>query len=68
VLNVTVLFHECFSFHDLLHCWQAASLLKYKVNHRESLTLAAKHLNYECSEDLIEFVYEKLRPKEKVFT
>jgi hypothetical protein len=69
VLNVTVLFHECFpSFHDLLQCWRAASLLKHKVNRRESLALAAKHLNYECNEDLAEFVYEKLRILKKKFS
>uniref|UniRef100_A0ACD5XZK0 Uncharacterized protein n=1 Tax=Avena sativa TaxID=4498 RepID=A0ACD5XZK0_AVESA len=49
-------------------CWRAASLLKHKVNRRESLSLAAKHLNYECNEDLAEFVYEKLRILKKKFS
>ncbi|CAM0950224.1 unnamed protein product [Alopecurus aequalis] len=49
-------------------CWRAASLLKLKVNHRESLAIAAKHLNYECNEDLAEFVYEKLRILKKKFS
>lgn len=49
-------------------CWRAASLLKHKVSRRESLALAAKHLNYECNEDLAEFVYEKLRILKKKFS
>lgn len=49
-------------------CWRAASLIKHNVNHRESLALAAKHLNYECNEDLAEFVYEKLRILKKKFS
>ncbi|XP_062206434.1 uncharacterized protein LOC133908424 isoform X2 [Phragmites australis] len=48
-------------------CWRAASILKHKVNHRESLTLAVKNLNYECNEELAEFVYEKLRILKKKF-
>ncbi|PNT66056.1 hypothetical protein BRADI_3g06450v3, partial [Brachypodium distachyon] len=49
-------------------CWRAASLLKHKVNRRESLVLAAKHLNYECSEDLASYVYDKLRILKKKFS
>ncbi|KAF8775853.1 hypothetical protein HU200_004246 [Digitaria exilis] len=48
-------------------CWRAASLLKHKVNHTESLTLAVKSLNYECSEELSEYVYGKLRILKKKF-
>ncbi|KAL6622402.1 hypothetical protein ACP70R_032281 [Stipagrostis hirtigluma subsp. patula] len=48
-------------------CWRAASLLKHKVNHTESLALAVKHLNYECDEGLAEFVYDKLRILKKKF-
>ncbi|KAL5225839.1 hypothetical protein ABZP36_012478 [Zizania latifolia] len=49
-------------------CWRAASLLKHKVNHRESLSLAVKNLNYECNEGLAEVVYEKLRILKKKFS
>ncbi|KAM0907079.1 hypothetical protein ACQ4PT_016361 [Festuca glaucescens] len=49
-------------------CWRAASLLKHKVSRRGSLALAANHLNYECNEDLAEFVYEKLRILKKKFS
>jgi hypothetical protein len=45
----------------LLQCLRAASLLKHKVNRSQSLALAVKNLNYECSEQLVLFVYEKLR-------
>ncbi|RLM79052.1 hypothetical protein C2845_PM12G00620 [Panicum miliaceum] len=42
-------------------CWHAASLLKYsKLDHRESLALAADCLNYEYNEELIGFFYKKL--------
>jgi len=48
-------------------CWRAASLLKHKINRTESLTLAVKNLNYECTEELAEFVYVKLRILKKKF-
>uniref|UniRef100_A0ACD5YCN7 Uncharacterized protein n=1 Tax=Avena sativa TaxID=4498 RepID=A0ACD5YCN7_AVESA len=57
-----------FGLESYERCWRAASLLKHKVNRRESLSLAAKHLNYECNEDLAEFVYEKLRILKKKFS
>ena len=67
MLNVAVL-HECFpSLHALLQCWHAASLSRHKVNHKESLALAAKYLNYECSETCVELVYKKLRNLKKEF-
>ncbi|WVZ82995.1 hypothetical protein U9M48_030188 [Paspalum notatum var. saurae] len=52
---------------NLAMCWRAASLLKHKVNHTESLTLAMKKLNYECSEELAEYVYGKLKILKKKF-
>ncbi|KAG2608795.1 uncharacterized protein LOC120702311 isoform X2 [Panicum virgatum] len=48
-------------------CWRAASLVKHKINRTESLTLAVKNLNYECTEELAEFVYVKLRILKKKF-
>lgn len=48
-------------------CWRAASLLKHKISRTESLTLAAKNLNYECTEELAEYVYAKLRILKKKF-
>ncbi|CAL4938394.1 unnamed protein product [Urochloa decumbens] len=42
-------------------CWRAASLLKHKISRTESLTLAIKKLNYDCTEDLAEYVYGKLK-------
>ncbi|TVU12929.1 hypothetical protein EJB05_46596 [Eragrostis curvula] len=48
-------------------CWRAASLLKHKVNRSESLALAVKNLNYDCSERVVLFVYEKLRILKKKF-
>uniref|UniRef100_A0A0D9WKR2 Chromo domain-containing protein n=1 Tax=Leersia perrieri TaxID=77586 RepID=A0A0D9WKR2_9ORYZ len=49
-------------------CWRAASLLKHKINRRESLALAVRNLNYECDEKQAEYVYEKLRILKKKFT
>uniref|UniRef100_A0A0E0L6Q3 Chromo domain-containing protein n=1 Tax=Oryza punctata TaxID=4537 RepID=A0A0E0L6Q3_ORYPU len=49
-------------------CWRAASLLKHKINRRESLALSVRNLNYECDEVLAEFVYEKLRILKKKFS
>ncbi|VAI40509.1 unnamed protein product [Triticum turgidum subsp. durum] len=48
-------------------CWHAASLSRHKVNHKESLALAEKHLNYECSVTFTELVYKKLRNLKKKF-
>jgi chromodomain-helicase-DNA-binding protein 4 len=50
-----------------LQCWYAASLLKCKVDRRESLVLAEKGLNCECNEELVALMYRKLRTlKEKI--
>lgn len=49
-------------------CWRAASLLKHKINRRESLALSVRNLNYECDEVLAEYVYEKLRILKKKFS
>ncbi|CAL5045144.1 unnamed protein product [Urochloa decumbens] len=48
-------------------CWRAASLLKNKISRTESLTLAVKNLNYDCTEDLAEYVYGKLKILKKKF-
>ncbi|TVU33678.1 hypothetical protein EJB05_25511, partial [Eragrostis curvula] len=49
-------------------CWHAASLLKYnKLDHRDSLALAASCLNYERNEELVGVFYKKFAAlKEKV--
>nr|XP_029123602.1 helicase protein MOM1 isoform X3 [Elaeis guineensis] len=49
-------------------CWHAASFLKHKVDHQESLALAKKYLNYQCNEELAESVYYKLRKVNKKFS
>lgn len=48
-------------------CWIAASFLKHKVDHKESLKLAKKHLNFECKKEEAESVYSKLRMLKKRF-
>ncbi|AQL02869.1 Helicase protein MOM1 [Zea mays] len=52
---------------NLALCWRAASLSKHKINHTESLALAVKNLNYECKEELVDFVYGKLKILKKKF-
>ncbi|KAH7669843.1 DNA helicase protein [Dioscorea alata] len=49
-------------------CWRAASFLKYKLDHGESLALARKYSNFECSYDQAYSVYSKLRMLKKKFS
>ncbi|KAG1359754.1 hypothetical protein COCNU_08G012000 [Cocos nucifera] len=51
-----------------LSCWCAASILKHDVDHQESFACAKKYLNFECNEELAEFVYYKLRKVKKRFS
>ncbi|CAN0916405.1 Helicase protein MOM1 [Linum grandiflorum] len=48
-------------------CWTAASLLKYKVEHMESLELAKEQLNFGCKKEEAEFKYSMLRCLKKLF-
>ncbi|XP_052187157.1 helicase protein MOM1 isoform X2 [Diospyros lotus] len=48
-------------------CWIAASLLKIKIDKKESLALAKKHLNFNCTEDEANGVHLKLRTLKKLF-
>ncbi|KAF8397710.1 hypothetical protein HHK36_016632 [Tetracentron sinense] len=51
-----------------LPCWTAASLLKYKIDRKESLALAKQCLNFDCKEEEAEFIYSKLRMMKKMFS
>ncbi|KAM1099978.1 hypothetical protein ACFX15_006271 [Malus domestica] len=42
-------------------CWAAASFLKQKVNHKESLLLAKQHLNFTCTKDEAYSFYSMLQ-------
>ncbi|CAN1837353.1 Helicase protein MOM1 [Linum perenne] len=48
-------------------CWVAASLLKYKIDHKESLVRAKVLLNFECKKEEADYVYSMLRCLKKVF-
>ncbi|EEF32941.1 mom(plant), putative [Ricinus communis] len=48
-------------------CWTAASLLKHKIDHKESLALAKQHLNFGCKKEEADYVYSKFRCLKKVF-
>ncbi|KAK4763294.1 hypothetical protein SAY86_009062 [Trapa natans] len=52
---------------QLALCWTAASLVKWKIDHKKSLALARNHLCYGCSEDEAECVYAILRGLKKPF-
>ncbi|KAF5937751.1 hypothetical protein HYC85_025257 [Camellia sinensis] len=48
-------------------CWIAASLLKHKVDKKESLALARQHLNFGCTDEEANNVHSKLRLLKKMF-
>ncbi|XP_026415327.1 helicase protein MOM1-like isoform X2 [Papaver somniferum] len=48
-------------------CWIAASLLKHKLDRKETLKLAKQHLNFECTEEEVLAIYDMLRKKKKSF-
>ncbi|KAK4779507.1 hypothetical protein SAY87_015613 [Trapa incisa] len=52
---------------QLALCWTAASLVKWKIDHKKSLALARNHLCYGCSEGEAEGVYDILRGLKKPF-
>ncbi|KAM6598052.1 hypothetical protein CsatA_008576 [Cannabis sativa] len=48
-------------------CWTVTSLLKQKIDHKESLELARQHLNFECKKDEAECLYSMLRCLKNIF-
>lgn len=48
-------------------CWTASSILKQKIDKKESLELAKKILNFKCTEEEAISVYLKLRLLKKTF-
>ncbi|KAJ8751378.1 hypothetical protein K2173_016575 [Erythroxylum novogranatense] len=48
-------------------CWTASSLLKYKLDHKESLVLAKRYMNFGCRKEEADFVYSMLRCLKKLF-
>ncbi|GMI84743.1 hypothetical protein HRI_002143600 [Hibiscus trionum] len=48
-------------------CWTAADMLKYKLNQIESLALAKQHLNLDCRDEEVEYIYSKLQSVAKKF-
>ncbi|CAK9138730.1 unnamed protein product [Ilex paraguariensis] len=48
-------------------CWIAASLLKHKIDRKESILLAKDHLDFSCKEEEANYVYAKLRVLKKMF-
>ncbi|KAK1265772.1 Helicase protein MOM1 [Acorus gramineus] len=49
-------------------CWEAASILNYEVDHKESLARAKVQLNYACKEEEAKSVYSKLRELKEKFS
>ncbi|KAK5830737.1 helicase protein MOM1-like isoform X1 [Gossypium arboreum] len=48
-------------------CWSAASLLKQKLDHKESLALAKQHLGFTCKKEEADYVYSMLRCLKRMF-
>ncbi|KAK8641483.1 hypothetical protein V6N13_010886 [Hibiscus sabdariffa] len=48
-------------------CWSAASLLKQKLDHKESLALAKQHLGFACKKEEADYVYSLLRCLKRMF-
>ncbi|XP_024156644.1 helicase protein MOM1 isoform X2 [Rosa chinensis] len=48
-------------------CWTVASILKHKVDHKESFARAKQHLNFNCQKEEADRVYSMLRCLKKTF-
>lgn len=48
-------------------CWIAASILKQKIDKKDSLMIAKQCLNYGCTEEQATHVYSKMRLLKKMF-
>ncbi|KAK8679012.1 hypothetical protein V6N13_144484 [Hibiscus sabdariffa] len=48
-------------------CWSAAVLLKQKLDHKESLALAKRHLGFTCKKEEADYVYSMLRCLKRMF-
>ncbi|GMI81866.1 hypothetical protein HRI_001855900 [Hibiscus trionum] len=48
-------------------CWSAAVLLKQKLDHKESLALAKRHLGFTCKKEEADYVYSLLRCLKRMF-
>ncbi|KAM7257308.1 hypothetical protein ACFE04_013049 [Oxalis oulophora] len=46
---------------QLALCWTAASLLKHKLPHNQSLALAKHHFCFDCKKEEVQFAYSQLR-------
>lgn len=42
-------------------------MLKYSIDHKESITLAKLHLNYDCKEEEADYIYSELQKVKKKF-
>ncbi|XP_062082123.1 helicase protein MOM1 isoform X2 [Humulus lupulus] len=49
-------------------CWTVTSLLKQKIDHKESLELARQHLNFECKIEEAEHLYSMLSCLKNIFS
>ncbi|KVI09351.1 Chromo domain-containing protein [Cynara cardunculus var. scolymus] len=48
-------------------CWIGSALLKHKLDRRQSVALAKKHLSFICNEEEAKSVYLKLEPARDMF-
>ncbi|GKV01245.1 hypothetical protein SLEP1_g13811 [Rubroshorea leprosula] len=48
-------------------CWTAAALLNHKINHKKSLELVNKSINFGCKKEEADYVYSLLRCLKRTF-
>ncbi|GJZ32920.1 P-loop containing nucleoside triphosphate hydrolase, partial [Tanacetum coccineum] len=48
-------------------CWICSSLLEHTIDREKSFTLAKEHLNFSCTEEEADQVYEKLKKPKEMF-
>ncbi|GFZ17881.1 hypothetical protein Acr_26g0011500 [Actinidia rufa] len=65
VLSVFICSYD--SYTVTFQCWIAASMLKYKINKKESISLAKQQLNFGCTEEEANNVCSMLRLLKKMF-
>ena len=51
----------------IFQSWTAAALLKHKLDHKASLLLAKKHLNFDCKKEEVDYIYSMLRCLKRIF-
>ncbi|GFZ20438.1 hypothetical protein Acr_28g0011430 [Actinidia rufa] len=62
---IVTICYDCYAV--TFQCWIAASILKYKIDKKESISLAKQQLNFVCTEEEANNVCSMLRLLKKMF-